>query len=260
VATSVPQEIQDIPPECPAYNVKYVYIYDSTPEVVYVGYTPAYCGSYVYGGCVVYGTGWWYRPWYGYYYYPRPVTWGFGVHFNPVTGWGFSYGVSFGWIHVSVGRPWYGGWWGPAGYRYGYRHGYHRGYGHGYHNGARAGFRAGYRAGQRQPSNNMYKNRGNGVKQTGTAHAANRKQPKTSTKSNNVYADRNGNVQRQQGNDWQSRDNKNNSWQNSNRGSSSSNYSREAQARNRSNQRTTQNRSATQNRSSQSRGGGGRRR
>src|SRR5262249_28049957 len=41
VADSVPMdEIQKIPPTEPVYNTKYVYIYDSTPEVVYVGYTP----------------------------------------------------------------------------------------------------------------------------------------------------------------------------------------------------------------------------
>jgi len=53
----VPDDVQDIPPDNPHYNVKYVYIYDSTPDVSYVGYTPAYMGSYVYGPCVVYGTG-----------------------------------------------------------------------------------------------------------------------------------------------------------------------------------------------------------
>ena len=260
VATEVPKEIQDIPPDCPAYNVKYVYIYDSTPEVVYVGYTPAYYGSYVYGGVVVYGTGWWYRPWWGAYYYPRPVTWGFGVHLNPVTGWGFSFGVSYGWLHIGFGRPWYGGWWGPAGYRHGYRHGYHRGYRHGYHRGARAGYRAGYRAGQRNSHNNMYRNRNganrNGVNRTGTAHASNRKQPRKSSQPNNVYANKNGNVQRNQGGNWQSHNNKTGSWSNS---KGSTNQSRDAQARNRSNQRSTQNRSASQNRSSRS-GGGGKRR
>ena len=50
VSTKVPADVQSIPPDNPLYNVKYVYIYDSTPEVVYVGYTPAYYGSYVYGG------------------------------------------------------------------------------------------------------------------------------------------------------------------------------------------------------------------
>ena len=42
VAEEVPDVIYTIPPSCPHYNVKYVYIYDSTPEVVYVGYTPGY--------------------------------------------------------------------------------------------------------------------------------------------------------------------------------------------------------------------------
>ncbi len=43
VATSIPRELIDaIPPENPHYNVQYIYIYDSTPDVVYVGYTPGY--------------------------------------------------------------------------------------------------------------------------------------------------------------------------------------------------------------------------
>ena len=45
VADSVPDEIYDIPPSSPVHNVTYVYIYESTPEVVYVGYTPGYYGS-----------------------------------------------------------------------------------------------------------------------------------------------------------------------------------------------------------------------
>jgi hypothetical protein len=220
VATEVPKEVQDIPPDCPAYNVKYVYIFDSTPEVVYVGYTPAYYGSYIHGGVVVWGTGWWYRPWYGSVYYPRPYTWGFHVHYNPVTGWGFSWGVSYGWLHISYGRPWYGGWWGPAGYHHGYRHGYHRGYHHGYHRGARAGFRAGYRAGQRQPHANIYRNPKTGVKRTGgkpstrqTAaprpSTAQVQKPAASKKPNNMYADRSGNVYRNQGgNNWQKQNNR----------------------------------------------------
>ncbi len=53
VSTAVPADVASIPPDCPIYNVKYVYIYESTPDVVYVGYTPAYTGSYIYGGCVV---------------------------------------------------------------------------------------------------------------------------------------------------------------------------------------------------------------
>ena len=113
VCVEVPDEVQEIPPESPVYNVKYVYVYDYTPTVVYVGYTPGYYGSYVHYGTVIYGTGYWYRPWYHTYYYPRPVTWGFGIHYNPWTGWGFSFGVSYGWITFG----WHSyprGWWGPV--------------------------------------------------------------------------------------------------------------------------------------------------
>jgi hypothetical protein len=121
VAISVPQVIYTMPPSSPVYNVKYVYIYDYTPDVVYIGYYPGYVGSYVYGGTVVYGTGWYYRPWYGYYYYPRPVTWGVAVRYNPYTGgWGVrvGYGGPVGWVGygavgwVGVGSVgWYGGGW-----------------------------------------------------------------------------------------------------------------------------------------------------
>ena len=47
VTTSVPPEIYQIPPSSPVYNVTYVRIYQTTPEVVYVGYTPGYTGTYV---------------------------------------------------------------------------------------------------------------------------------------------------------------------------------------------------------------------
>jgi len=211
VATEVPAVIQELPPECPVYNVKYVTIYESTPEVVYVGYTTGYYNCYVYHGCVVYGTGWYYYPWYGYYYYPRPVTYGFGVHYNPWTGWGFSYGVSYGWITIGVswGRYPYRGW-GAAGYRYGYRRGYMRGYNHGYrrgyNHGARAGYRAGYRAGNNHASNNAYRKRNDGVRRTGDVGKQTRKQPATSDRKNDVYTDRNGNVYRDNGGNWEKRE------------------------------------------------------
>jgi hypothetical protein len=248
VATAVPPQIQDIPPECPHYNVKYVYIYDSTPEVVYVGYTPGYTCSYVYYGTVVYGTGYWYHPWYHHYYYPRPVTWGFHAHWNPVTGWGFSFGVSFGWLHIGVGRPWYGGWWGPGGYRHGYRHGYHRGYRHGYHHGARAGYRAGYRAGQKSSHRNMYKSQQRkGVTAGGKAHTQAARKPKTANKQNNHYADKNGNVHRNQGGNWQTQNKS--GWSNSSQ-QSKQNMDRQQNSRQRGNQNSQRSRS----------GGGGRRR
>ena len=129
VATRRPAQVVSILPTSPVYNVKYVYIYDSTPDVVYVGYTPGYAGSYVYGSTVFYGSGWYYRPWVSpYYYYPRPATWGFHVSYNSWYGWNF--GLSWGWGPVSFdywtggywhyNRPWYNryyGYWGPCGYR-----------------------------------------------------------------------------------------------------------------------------------------------
>lgn len=148
VATVVPDEVQDIPPSAPVYQVRYVYVYDYTPEVVYVGYTPGYYCSYVYRGTVVYGTGYYYRPWWGSVYYPYPVTYGFGVHYNPYTGfWGYPVGVSYGWI----GFSWFAspfGFWGPAGYMYGYRHGYYHHAAHGYYHGYRHGYHDGYAAGR----------------------------------------------------------------------------------------------------------------
>ncbi len=168
VATWVPDEIQDIPADCQVYNVRYVYIYDYTPDVVYVGYTPGYIGSYVYHGCVVYGTGYWYDPWYDYYYYPRPATWGYGAHWNPYTGWGFCVGISFHWLHFWFDRPCCWGWWGPAGYVHGYRHGYYHGYHHGYHDGFHDGVYAGYRAEHNTHDRNLYKARPKGIRKTGT--------------------------------------------------------------------------------------------
>ena len=148
VAAAVPYEVQKIPPSAPVYYVRYVYVYDYTPDVVYVGYTPGYYCSYVYHGAVVYGTGYYYRPWWRTVYRPHPVTFGFGAHYNPYTGWwGYPVGVTFGWISFG----WYAaplGFWGPAGYLYGYRHGYYHHHRHGYYHGVRGGYRDGYTAGR----------------------------------------------------------------------------------------------------------------
>ena len=129
VSDERPKDVEKIPASSPAYNVQYVYIYDSTPDVVYVGYTPGYMGCYVYGTTVVYGTGYYYNPWYGPYYYPRPVTYGFSMHYNPWTGWsmGFHYSTGFFTVHVHT-HP---GYWGPHAYRPPYYAPYRGGmYGH----------------------------------------------------------------------------------------------------------------------------------
>jgi hypothetical protein len=126
-ATSRPADVEKIPPSNPTYNVKYVYIYETTPEYIYMGYTPGYVGCYPYGPTVVYGTGYYYAPWYGAYYYPRPVTWGFSMHYNPWTGWSMGVGFSTGGFHMSFYGG--GGYWGPPMYRPPYRPPYGHYYG-----------------------------------------------------------------------------------------------------------------------------------
>jgi hypothetical protein len=116
VAALVPAAIYGIPVTSPIHYVTYVQVYDATPTTVVVGYTPGYYGTYVSGGCVVYGTGYYYTPWVGSVWYGPPVTYGYGVNiaYTPWTGWsyGFGYGWSWGSVHIS-----YGGWgWGPYPY------------------------------------------------------------------------------------------------------------------------------------------------
>jgi hypothetical protein len=145
VATHRPAQVDTILPTSPVYNTRYVQVYDVTPRVVYVGYTPGYIGNYVYHNTIFYGTGWYYSPWVSpYYYYPRHSTWGFHVGYNSWSGWNF--GLSWGWGPFSVsyftGGYWHHphywhhhhyGWWGPRGYwprRHHGRHYAHNRYGH----------------------------------------------------------------------------------------------------------------------------------
>ena len=123
VATERPAEVDQIPPTSPDYNLKYVYVYDVTPDYVYMGYTPGYLNAYIYGPTVVYGTGFYYNPWFNGFYYPRPWSWGFGFGYNPYVGWSIGFGYGFGWFHGGWGMGWHGGWggwrggwWGPAAY------------------------------------------------------------------------------------------------------------------------------------------------
>ena len=114
VSETRPLGVDDIPPSCPVYDTRYVYIYDTTPSYIYMGYLPGYLGCYPYYGTVVYGTGYRYRPWHGRrHYYPRPCTWGFLPRYNPWLGrWGFGYTYSSGflrtgfrWRHPRAGYP-----------------------------------------------------------------------------------------------------------------------------------------------------------
>ena len=124
VADSVPMdEIQKIPASEPVYNTKYVYVYESTPEVVYVGYTPGYMWSYPWYGVPIYGTGYPYPPYWGpCCYYPHPSPWGLHLSYNPYTGWGMGLTYSFGFL--TVGFTFGGGYGGY--YRPGYPPAYYR--------------------------------------------------------------------------------------------------------------------------------------
>jgi len=115
VATSVPTAIYAIPPSSSLHYVTYVKVYRSTPDVVYVGYTPGYYGTVVSSTTttVVYGTGWYYPPYVGGYWYGAPYTYGVGVAstWSSGTGWSITIGVGY-----AYGYPYYYPWWGPWGY------------------------------------------------------------------------------------------------------------------------------------------------
>ncbi|MBL7847934.1 MAG: hypothetical protein JNL40_10725 [Cyclobacteriaceae bacterium] len=267
VSDTRPKEVEQIPASSTAYNVKYVYIYDTTPDVVYVGYTPGYMGCYVYGPTVVYGTGYYYYPWYGPYYYPRPVTYGFSMHYNPWTGWSMGFHYSSGFFHFSVYGG--GGYWGPPVYRPPYyppyRGGMYGGRGPTYiHNDIDI---------NADRSNNIYNrrndvstkdiNRGQGAGNRPTAGTRDQQRPSQPGASqqpaggnrDNVYSDRNGNVyQRNDKGDWSQR--QGNQWQNT---PQSSQMDRDYQNRQRSAQQNSsfQQMNRGGNLGAGSRGGGG---
>jgi hypothetical protein len=123
VALSVPVVIYTIPVSSPLHYVTYVKVYGSTPEVVYVGYTPGYYGTVVTStNVVVYGTGWYYPPYVGAYWYGSPYTYGYGVYYgaygwsavaatNVYGQWGnVAYtGTRAAWANAYTGNVGYGG-------------------------------------------------------------------------------------------------------------------------------------------------------
>jgi hypothetical protein len=231
VATSIPDEFQKIPPDDPSYNVKYVYIYDVQPDVVYTGYTPGYMGCYVYGPTVVYGTGWFYPPFYHHYYYPRPWTYGFGMHYHPWYGWSMGFYMSPGWFHFGLYHHW-GGWWGPHMYHPFFHHPFNHYYG------PRPPV---YRGGgnpirtNNSRNTNIYNKRADGSAKTGRGaststrlatgnRAGNNPRPGTTPanrdvkttgrpagQKNNVYTDKKGDVYKNDNGNWQKNNGK--SWE-----------------------------------------------
>jgi hypothetical protein len=110
IATSVPTVVYTIPPTSPIYYVTYVRIYEATPTVVYVGYTPGYLGTVVAPwGTVVYGTGYVYSPWIGSVWYPPPYTYGVAAApiYNPYVG--YTFGFAMGLATAAWMEPYWGG-------------------------------------------------------------------------------------------------------------------------------------------------------
>jgi hypothetical protein len=97
VAQFIPQEIYKIPASSPAHHVTYVTIEDEDDDDEWVTFAAvgAYTGVMVAWGCAVWGSGWYYPPYWGGgmypYYYPHMATYGYSAWYNPWTG---SYGRS----------------------------------------------------------------------------------------------------------------------------------------------------------------------
>ncbi len=98
VADSLPAAIYSIPPSSAAYHVTHARVYEDESDAnsVSTGYTSGYYGVYVSSGVSIYGSGWYYPPYYGYYpyggypyypyYYAYPYSYGASAWYNPNTG------------------------------------------------------------------------------------------------------------------------------------------------------------------------------
>jgi len=92
VTDSVPGEIYQIPVSSPVHNVTYVTVEDHDDEWVQFAAVAGYTGMMVAWGCAVWGSGWYYPPYYGWYGgYP-----GYGWGGYPGYGWGGYPGYGWG--------------------------------------------------------------------------------------------------------------------------------------------------------------------
>jgi hypothetical protein len=238
VTDSVPKQIYEIPASSPSHHVTYVTVVedDDDDEWVTFAAVAGYTGMMVAWGCAVWGTGWYYPPyvWYGGgfpVYYPFYPTYGYGAWYNPWTG---AYGR---------GAAWYGPYGGAGvGARYNPATGvYSRGavaWGPGGARGAATAYNPRTGAyGRTQQGAGVYGSWGATSVQRGnqwaeTARVTNRRTGTTTrvtqgsgggsavtrrgpqgtggvvrTGSGDVYAGRDGNVYRRQGDGWQKYDN-----------------------------------------------------
>jgi hypothetical protein len=93
VCTKVPGEIYEIPISSSAHNVTYVTVEDDDDDEWATFATAAmYTGVMVAWGCAVWGSGWYYPPYYGGFYGGYPMyrgyypTYGYRASYNPWTG------------------------------------------------------------------------------------------------------------------------------------------------------------------------------
>jgi hypothetical protein len=93
VTGTVPKEIYEIPVSSPSYNVTYVTVEDDNDEWVTFAAAAAYTGVMIAWGCAVWGTGYYYPPYYyGGVYRPYYPTYGYGAWYNP---WNGAYGRGY---------------------------------------------------------------------------------------------------------------------------------------------------------------------
>lgn len=214
VTGTTPQEIYAIPADSPIHNVTYVKVEQDNDDWVEFAATAAYTGMMVAWGTAVWGSGYYYPPYVGYaglypVYYPHYPTFGYGAAYNPWTG-AYSGGIA------AYGP--YGG--AGAVARYNPTTGtYSRGaavYGPAGARGAAQAYnpRTGTYAATRQGSG-VYGNWGTSAVQRGdqwarSAHVTNNVTGNTTravrTGQGDVYAGRDGNVYRKQGDSWQKYD------------------------------------------------------
>jgi hypothetical protein len=99
VADSVPQQIYQIPANSPSHHVTYVTVEeddDDDDDWVEFASWAGYTGMMMAWGVAVWGTGWYYPPYYGWaggfpIYYPHFPTYGYSAWYNP---WSGAYGRS----------------------------------------------------------------------------------------------------------------------------------------------------------------------
>jgi hypothetical protein len=209
VTGSVPGEIYQIPPSSPAYNVTYVTAQEEGHNSDWVTFAAlaGYTGMMIAWGAAVWGTGWYYPPfWGGGAFWGYPGTYGMGAWYNPHTG---TYGRGIG------GYGPYGG--AGAWSSYNPRTGtYTRGAAaYGPYNSrafAQAWNPRTDTYGQTRQGSNVYGNWGSSYVQRGdqwarTGHVTNAATGNTTgvarTSGGDVYADHNGNVYRKQDGSWE---------------------------------------------------------